>query len=158
MGKWLWENTEISTTERGSTRSLPAVSNLRQDQVWSNTKNVFGARESWNILVASLKWTHNAWIEPLLLKIGALSESTSRMDLVDCTRISHASARKFVPSCATCRFPERMSQALWRKASDRSMVHRASQAKAVEVCDVPKEVASTPLVILNNCLTDYCII
>jgi hypothetical protein len=36
-----------------------------------------------------------------------------------------------------------MSQALCRKASDRSMVHRASQAKAVEVCDVPEEVAST---------------
>ena len=43
------------------------------------------------------------------------------------------------------RFSERMSQALRRKASDRSMVQRASQAKAGAVCEVPEEVANTTI-------------
>ena len=32
------------------------------------------------------------------------------MSLIDCTRISHASTRRFIPSRAICQFPERMSQ------------------------------------------------
>jgi hypothetical protein len=49
-------------------------------------------------------------IEPLLLKMGTWPESTSTMDVVDCTRISSACARRRVQSQAICQFPERMSQ------------------------------------------------
>jgi hypothetical protein len=43
------------------------------------------------------------------VKIGAL-EDEYEQNRVDCTRISHASARKFVRSCETYRFSERMSK------------------------------------------------
>ena len=44
------------------------------------------------------------------VKKGVLPESTSKMNLVDCTRISHASARRLVSSRTQCPFPERIAQ------------------------------------------------
>ncbi len=46
---------------------------------------------------------------PIVVKMGAWPERIRRMDLIDCTRISHALAKKLAPSCTTGRFPERMS-------------------------------------------------
>jgi hypothetical protein len=44
------------------------------------------------------------------VKIGAWPENTSSMDLVDCTRISPALAKKLAPLGTMGRFSERMSQ------------------------------------------------
>jgi hypothetical protein len=44
------------------------------------------------------------------LKKRALEDEYEQNSLVDCTRISQASARRFVPSRAIGQFPERMSQ------------------------------------------------
>jgi len=43
-------------------------------------------------------------------KISTWQESTSRMDGVNCTRDSRASARRRVLSRALCQFPKQMSQ------------------------------------------------
>ncbi len=54
------------------------------------------------------------------VKIGTWPESTSSMDVVDCTRVSRASARRRVLLRAICQFPEQMSQVAstgrWRRA------------------------------------------
>src|SRR6266480_1864715 len=44
------------------------------------------------------------------VKISTWQESTSRMDVVNCTRDSRASARRRVLSRALCQFPKQMSQ------------------------------------------------
>jgi hypothetical protein len=44
------------------------------------------------------------------VKIGVWPENTSSMDLVDCTRISPALAKKLAPLGTIGRFSERMSQ------------------------------------------------
>src|SRR5437899_2378670 len=51
-------------------------------------------------------------MKSLLHEKGALPESTSSMDLVNCTRISHPSAKKLIPSYATCQFYERLTQVI----------------------------------------------
>ena len=77
------------------------------------------------------------------MKIGTSLERKNRMTPVDCTRISHPSARGLVQSNAQFRFSERMSQARCLCQAEKRMILHIENVKAVEVCDVTKEVAST---------------
>jgi hypothetical protein len=76
------------------------------------------------------------------VRIDTCLERMSRMVVVDCHRISHASARKCVPSCATCRFSERMSQVAItgvRRARTMSLLSQAPSQEPVGAVSVETE-------------------